>query len=254
MYTLSVCVEEYVSFLWKLFWRVAKGDPSAGCVWKRDVEIVFRSFDEDDDPEPVASKPKKGSPKSSKRRKGGGDLPFQSRLLQSTASSRAFVRKKDLISSASASPPPSSTLDAYRAPQRKGALPAKQPEQRASADGGSLAAALTRRSSNAGLSAKHSDEFMRSSMRRKSLALDAEQLATVVGNRARRGSTTMIAETITETCRDVTETVTAAVRSTMRAIQPRSRRVTPQVSLNMKKAAKYCEARPLPVVSPVLEG
>ena len=45
MYTLGVSLEEYVSFLWKLFWRIASGTPPDLCFWKPDAKILYAPID-----------------------------------------------------------------------------------------------------------------------------------------------------------------------------------------------------------------
>ena len=45
MYTLGVSLEEYVSFLWKLFWRIASGTPPELCFWKPDAKILYAPID-----------------------------------------------------------------------------------------------------------------------------------------------------------------------------------------------------------------
>jgi predicted acylesterase/phospholipase RssA len=118
MYTLGVSAEEYVHFLWKLFWIIARGSPPDGCIWKDDCDIVYIPINEDTaaavlqavhgegtthirpsslDPRSGRKlKPGKGHKTVSSHRKLMNGLSMTSRLLQTTVSSRALQNSLDL--------------------------------------------------------------------------------------------------------------------------------------------------------------
>ena len=83
MYTLGVGCQEYIDFLWKLFWRIAEGNPPDNCTWKQDSDIFYRDLREEDEP---SKRSKRG-----RRKKAARVMVKQnSRLMEPTASTRAY--------------------------------------------------------------------------------------------------------------------------------------------------------------------
>ena len=232
-YTLGISSEEYVHFLWKLFWRIARGSPPHGCVWKDDSEIFFQPMYEDDATSEPARPGSASCPtpkcKAAKGRKGNAtrkltrELSIESRLLQPTASSRASRNTRSGVPAADNS---TKTSVARTIPERRRKANWHRPTQ---VDEEGLAAAMMRRASlttPGGVTPMHS-RSLRSSMRRQSLAIDARVDAAMADAAVKHSSARRASLLFTDT---ISITATAVKHLTLRALQSRNgeRRVGPE--------------------------
>ena len=261
MYTLGVDSVEYVNFLWKLFWCIARGAPPNGCVWKDDSEIVYHPMDQDEessdwaqDRRPRSATFSAGGKKGKSRndRKGASsrkitrELSTQSRLLQPTASSRASDRKNeknakrpgaDAGGAEGGGSGKHGHIGGYTAfvQYKRSSDKEWRPTKLDAAGEAGLAAALTRRASLASAaSATPRRSSLRSSMRRQSLAIDKLTAATAAmveaaaaGPKSKpRRASILLSETIHIT-------TTAVKHITLRALQSRPK-VNPEPLASLK--------------------
>lgn len=285
MYTLGVSTEEYVHFLWKLFWNIARGSPPDGCIWKDDCDIVYKPIDQDTAVVPAVLqavhgegtthirpssldprsgrklKPGKGNTTVRSHRKLIKGLSMNSRLLQTTVSSRALQNSRmapaSPATSEGSSSPSSGSFKAIKFDPKL-----NQPTR---VDSG-LAMALMRRRSTTTMPTRSA--LRTSSMRRQSLALDAK--AAVGGEtaqigcaaplarnaprrvnivKARRASEIFAGYLLAETI-SITETISKHL--TLRSLRSSRQRVAPEPYVGSKRNQILYKAVPPPAGSDCL--
>ena len=282
MYTLGVSAEEYVHFLWKLFWIIARGSPPDGCIWKDDCDIVYIPINED----PAAAvlqavhgegtthirpssldprsgrklKPGKGHKTVSSHRKLMNGLSMTSRLLQTTVSSRALQNSRTAPSSPATSEG-SSSLSSGSFKALKFDPKLNQPTRVESG----LAMALMKRRSTTTMPSRSS--LRTSSMRRQSLALDAKAAAAgetapiacaapLASNarrvniiKARKASEILAGYLLAETI-SISETISKHL--TLRSLRSSRQRVGPEPYVGSKRHQILYKAVPPPAGSDYL--
>jgi hypothetical protein len=152
VYTLGVSAEEYVAFLWKLFWRIAEGTPPNACVWRRDSDISFAPLqDVGEQPKKVEVQPHADGKRRNKGKKtsvrAAKRMASYARLMRPTIASQQRVSERAL--------PLDQELDTHssRQPQKRhnadssGVAEARRLADDLERASSSLASALTRRSS-----------------------------------------------------------------------------------------------------------
>ena len=204
MYTLGIGADEYAEFLSKLFRKVASGLEPDGCVWREDDDIHF-GFEEPvakkkrkkkKQPNPRIFKPTASSRAGSRKRFDQSDLPARATRQQTSKANAgheakvndareegcsrymAGVSLDDRLATMQAATDSKGRADSVPTPTVDGSESddSRGESAAAAAAAPSLAAALGRRASVHVSQREAMDESMRSSQRRRSVAIDAKIL------------------------------------------------------------------------------